>query len=130
MPIFLGSAKFAPPFHPSLYLKGIEKSGARPACSIFCCGPPISPVICGRAHDLLLPSQCRLRWEKPGCAWEEQTRTKQLSPCGALLECHHSFRPGEILLIVRTDTDSEFVWHLPASNMAMPCRKLVRGDEP
>jgi len=46
----------------------------------------------------------RLRWEKPGCAWEEQTRTKHLSSGGALLECRHPLRPGEILLVARTDT--------------------------
>ena len=46
----------------------------------------------------------QLRWEKPGCAWEEQTRTKHLSSGGALLECRHPLRPGEILLVVRTDT--------------------------
>ena len=66
----------------------------------------------------------QLRWEKPGCAWEEQTRTKHLSPCDALLGV------PPFVQTRRTDTDSEFVWHLPAGNTAMPCRKLVRGDEP
>src|SRR2546422_1983892 len=45
-----------------------------------------------------------LRCEEPGGAWEEETRTKLLSPHGALLECKHPVRTGEILLVVRMDT--------------------------
>jgi len=43
----------------------------------------------------------QLRCEVPGGTWEEQTQTKQLSPHGALLECQHPVRVGEILLVVR-----------------------------
>ena len=46
----------------------------------------------------------QLRCEEPGGTWEEQTQTKQLSPHGALLECQHPVRTGEILLVVRMDT--------------------------
>ena len=66
----------------------------------------------------------QLRWEKPGCAWEEQTRTKRLSPCGALLECRHSLRPGEILLVVRTDTGRR-----AKARVAWRGRKLGRRQE-
>ena|SRR2546425_82465 len=46
----------------------------------------------------------RVHCEEPGGTWEEQTRTKQLSPRGALLECQHPVRTGEILLVVRMDS--------------------------
>src|SRR3989475_11197337 len=49
----------------------------------------------------------RLRREEPGCAWEEQTRTKHLSSGGALLECRHPLSPGDMLLVARTDTDRQ-----------------------
>ncbi len=45
-----------------------------------------------------------LRCEEPGGAWEEETQTKQISCYGALLECQHPVRAGEILLVVRLDT--------------------------
>jgi len=66
----------------------------------------------------------QLRREKPGCAWEEQTRTKHLSPCGALLECQHSLRPGEILLVVRTGTGQR-----AKARVAWRRRKLGRRQE-
>ncbi len=46
----------------------------------------------------------QLRCEEPGGAWEEQTQAKLLSRHGALLECQHPVRTGEILLVVRMDT--------------------------
>ncbi len=49
----------------------------------------------------------QLHCEEPGGTWEEQTQTKQLSPHGALLKCQHPVRAGEILLVVRLDTERQ-----------------------
>ena len=48
-----------------------------------------------------------VRCEEPGGAWEEETQTKQISRYGALLKCQHPVRAGEILLVVRLDTERQ-----------------------
>jgi len=49
----------------------------------------------------------RLRSEKLGRAWEEETETRVLSRYGAMLECQHLAEPGEILLVTRLDTGQQ-----------------------
>ena len=49
----------------------------------------------------------RLRCEKLGRGWEEQTRTMVLSRFGAMLECRHPIEAGDKLLIVRLDNGEQ-----------------------
>jgi len=49
----------------------------------------------------------RLRCEKPGRAWEEETKTRVLSRHGALVECHHAAQSGDALLVLRLDSGSQ-----------------------
>src|SRR5437879_13889145 len=123
MPIFLGPAKFAPPFHPGLCLKGMKSLQREQLLDILLRAADFSRHL-RQGPRLAASIPVQLRWEKPGCAWEEQTRTKHLSPCDALLGV------PPFVQTRRTDTGSEFVSHLPPGHTAMPCRKLVRGDEP
>jgi hypothetical protein len=46
----------------------------------------------------------RLRCDKLGNAWEEETQTLLLSRYGASLRCRHSAKPGEAVQLVRLDT--------------------------
>ena len=46
----------------------------------------------------------QLRCEKPGRAWEAETRTRVLSRYGALVECSHAAETGDALLVSRLDT--------------------------
>lgn len=49
----------------------------------------------------------RLRCEKLGHGWEEETRTQVLSRFGAMLECAHSIEAGDKVLIVRLDNGEQ-----------------------
>lgn len=57
----------------------------------------------------------RLRSEKLGRTWEEDTETQMLSRHGAMLECQHPVETGEILEVVRLDTGKQaqarVVWY-------------------
>ncbi len=49
----------------------------------------------------------RLRSERPGRSWEEQTATQILGRHGAMAECHHAVETGELLQVVRLDTGGQ-----------------------
>lgn len=49
----------------------------------------------------------RLRCEKLGRAWEEDTRTRVVSRFGVMLECEHSAEKGDGLTLIRLDTHAE-----------------------
>lgn len=46
----------------------------------------------------------RLRCDRPGEAWEEDTQTLLLSRYGALIACQHAVEVGEMLSVARLDT--------------------------
>ena len=46
----------------------------------------------------------KLRYEKLGHGWEEDTLTRVLSYYGALIECRHPVEIGDLLVLTRTDT--------------------------
>ncbi len=58
-----------------------------------------------RSHRLPISIPVRLRSEKPGRPWQEETHTQMLSRFGASVECKHEVTAGEILEIVRLDTE-------------------------
>jgi len=49
----------------------------------------------------------RVRSERPGGSWEEETETRVLSRYGALIECRHFAQTGETLRILRLDKAEE-----------------------
>lgn len=49
----------------------------------------------------------RLRSEKPGHPWEEETQTQMLSRHGAMVECEHVVETGENLHVTRLDTGQQ-----------------------
>ncbi len=59
----------------------------------------------------------RLLSEKPGYPWQEETKTLILSQHGALVNCHHTIEPGDMLRVYRVDTGREaearVVWCRP-----------------
>lgn len=62
----------------------------------------------------------RLRCDKLGSAWEEETQTLLLSLDGAALRCGHTAKPGEPVQLVRLDTGQEVqarvAWQRPAES--------------
>jgi hypothetical protein len=56
----------------------------------------------------------RLRSEKPGRPWEEETRTQWLSRHGAMVECVHQVEAGDTLQVTQLDTgrqaEARVVW--------------------
>lgn len=61
----------------------------------------------------------RIRCEKLGRFWEEDTQTRVLSRHGVMLDCTHSAEPGDKLTIKRLDTSDEVegrvAWRRPGS---------------
>jgi len=59
----------------------------------------------------------RLRSEKPGRPWEEQSQAQILSRHGAMVECTHAVETGELLEVLRLDTGQQaqarVVWNRP-----------------
>lgn len=49
----------------------------------------------------------RLRCDRPGHAWEEETQTVMLSQYGALVACQHRVEAGETLSVARLDIGRE-----------------------
>jgi hypothetical protein len=66
----------------------------------------------GPRREASLP--VRLRSEKPGRPWEEETRTRWLSRHGAMVECEHQVVTGETLQVTQIDTgqqaEARVVW--------------------
>jgi hypothetical protein len=62
----------------------------------------------------------RLRCDKLGGAWEEDSKTVLLSRYGASVQCNHSAKPGESLQIVRFDTgqkaQARVAWQRPSES--------------
>lgn len=60
-----------------------------------------------RSPRRLASVRVRLRCEKLGRVWEEETYTQVLSRFGAMLECRHPVETGDTLVITRLDTGAE-----------------------
>jgi hypothetical protein len=62
----------------------------------------------------------RLRSEKLGGAWEEDTETVLVSRYGALMRCKHAAKAGETLSVIRADTGEKVAarvaWQRPLEN--------------
>jgi hypothetical protein len=60
-----------------------------------------------RSPRLPIAVDVRIRCEVPGQLWEEQTETRMLSRCGALVEFRHAVQVGDMLMVSRPDTGQE-----------------------